>query len=144
MAEHLVATVEGYVSKMQQLAGNTEELREMEQAAGRGGLGLMVIAGGLVVTSELATQVAEAVEDGVSIDQSTEADVIQVARELADVTDDAAFGFGIVGVIALGYWGMASHLRRKSEKIANDSTRRLRAASEQDRLIERVFSPDAE
>ncbi len=144
MNEQLVAAVEGYVDSMQKLVSNAEELRQMEQAAGKGGLGMMVIAGGLVVTSELATQVADTIEEGVSIDSSTESEVIQNARDTANVTGDAAFGFGVVGVMALGCWGMSRFLRKKTEKIAYESTRNLRAASEQNRIIEQVFPFNAE
>lgn len=144
MNEQLVVAVGGYVDKMQQLTSNTEELREMEQAAGKGGLGMMVIAGGLVVTSELATQVADAVEDGVSIEESTESEVISMSREVADVAGGAAPWFAVAGVIALGFWGMSRFLRKKSETIALDSTRRLRIAAEQDKIIAQAFLVDAE
>ncbi len=144
MSEQLVAVVEGYVNEMQKVDSNTQELRQMEQTAGKAGVALMGIAGGLVVASEVADQIADAVEGSVSVNYSAESAVVGVAREVADVTDDAALGFGVVGVIALGYWGMTRFLRKKSEKIAHDSTRRLRIAAEQDEIIAQAFSTEAE
>lgn len=126
-----------------QYEADLQEMNQVAYTSAKVGAGCLAISGVSFAVGYTAEKVDSALQGAVSLHQTTEAAVQQVAQTIADGAEASVVGFGAAGLMGLtvaGIFGSVSWVaERDYQRGKKDSAHRRMRAAEHQKVIDSVF-----